>query len=161
MLKHFLGFINHCREHVALRLFYWVIRIGFSLAFVLSGVRKLPGIKFTQIPMFNPDGSENLVGLYFHAMYQTGFYWHFIGYLQIVLGIVLLTNRFATLALILMMPITINICLVSFALDMSGTPIITSFMVLGNAFLILWHYEAYLSILDRAKHTTLKSSGKN
>ena len=55
------------------RLIYWTARIGLGITFVLSGIRKLPGVKFTILPVDNP------VGAYFHAMYETGFYWNFIG----------------------------------------------------------------------------------
>lgn len=149
-------FINRCREFLIFKLFYWTIRVGLGMTFLISGIRKLPGVKFTQIPMVDSEGVENLVGLYFYAMHETGFYWNFIGYVQIMLGIFVFFNRFVILVFVLMMPITINICLISFALNMRGTPIITTCMVLGNVFLLLWHYEAYLPLLKSAKNTSLR-----
>jgi hypothetical protein len=48
-----------------------------------------------------------------------------------------------------MMPVTVNILLVSIALQMTGTPFITAAMLLGNAFLLFWHYPNYRSIFRK------------
>ena len=73
-------FVDRLKTLKALRLLYWLVRIGMGVTFVLSGIRKLPGIHFTALPVDNP------VGHFFDAMYQTGFYWNFIGYFQILVG---------------------------------------------------------------------------
>ena len=138
-----LTFISKLREKTIFKLLYWCARIGMALTFIISGSRKLPGVKFTELPIENP------VGAYFNTMYETGFYWNFIGYFQIAIGILLFFNRFVVVSSLLLMPVTINIFLISIALHMRGTPVITSFMVLGNLFLLLWHYENYLSILQK------------
>ncbi|MBC2838578.1 DoxX family membrane protein [Robiginitalea sp. SC105] len=123
--------------------FYWCIRAGMGLTFVLSGIRKLPGVRFTQLP------EENPVGLYFSVMHDLGFYWNFIGYFQIAIGILIFFNRFVVLSSLLMMPVTVNIFFVSVALNMRGTPIITSAMVLGNLFLLLWHHKNYRHLFGK------------
>ena len=145
-----LLWINPIREKFIFRLFYWSVRVGIAITFILSGLRKLPGVKFTILPITNP------VGAYFQAMYETGFYWNFIGYFQIIVGVLLLFNRFMVASSLLMMPVTINIFLISVALNMSGTPIITSMMVLGNLFLMMWHYEHYLSLLSKPEKNQVK-----
>ncbi|WP_462252645.1 DoxX family membrane protein [Ekhidna sp.] len=135
--------LNQLREKTLFKLFYWGVRIGMGLTFIISGTRKLPGVKFTILPTSDP------VGYYFDAMHQTGFYWNFIGYFQILLGILIFINRFVVLSSLLMMPVTLNIFLVSIALNMKGTPIITSMMVLANCFLLAWNYENYLNLLKK------------
>ena len=127
----------------AIKVFYWVVRAGMGLTFIISGLRKWPGVQFTALPVENP------VGAYFHAMHETGFYWHFIGYFQIALGLLIFLNRFVALSSLLMMPVTVNIFLVSVSLHMTGTPIITSAMLLGNAFLIYWHFPNYRGIFQK------------
>ncbi|MCB0707754.1 MAG: DoxX family membrane protein [Saprospiraceae bacterium] len=131
------------KEKLILKVFYWCIRAGMGLTFVLSGIRKLPGVKFTELPIENP------VGAYFFAMHETGFYWNFIGYFQIFVGLLIFFNRFVVMSSLLMMPVTVNIFLVSVALKMTGTPYITSAMILGNVFLLAWHYKNYLSLLEK------------
>ena len=86
---------------------YWGIRIGMGLTFIISGARKLPGVKFTILSTDDP------VGAYFNAMHETGFYWNFIGYFQIIMGILIFFNRFVVISSLLMMPVVINIFLVS------------------------------------------------
>ncbi|MDF0709061.1 DoxX family membrane protein [Flagellimonas okinawensis] len=132
--------IEKLKNYRLLTLLYWCARIGMGLAFIASGARKLPGIKFTNLPIENP------VGFYFEAMYSTGFYWNFIGYFQILLGVLIFFNRFVVLSSLLMMPIVINIFLISVSLNMRGTPMITSAMVLGNLLLLLWHFKNYRTI---------------
>ena len=138
-----MNFLITLRDRFIFKLFYWALRIGMGLTFITSGTRKLPGVKFTILPLSNP------VGAYFNAMYETGFYWNFIGYFQILIGIMLFFNRFVVVSSMLMMPITINIFLISISLHMKGTPVITSLMLLGNLFLLIWHYENYLSVIQK------------
>jgi hypothetical protein len=92
------------------------------------------------------------VGAYFQAMYETGIYWNSIGVIQIVLGLLIFSNRTVVLSSFLMMPVTINIFLISVALQMRGTPLISFMLVMANLFLLLWHFENYLPILSKPKH---------
>ena len=131
------------REKLFWKLLYWGARIGLAITFIVSGIRKFPGVKFTILPIENP------VGFYFAAMHETGFYWNFIGYFQVLIGLLAFSNRSVVLSAILMMPVTINIFLISVSLNMTGTPVITSAMVLGNVFLLFWHYENYINVLKK------------
>ncbi|MCB9082231.1 MAG: hypothetical protein H6555_11015 [Lewinellaceae bacterium] len=146
-------FIDQCRKITAFHWLYWATRMGMGITFILSGIRKLPGIEFTILPVTNP------VGAFFHAMHETGLYWNFIGYFQIAIGFLIFSNRFRVLAGLLMMPVTVNIFLVSVALHMRGTPIITAMMLLGNIFLLLWHYENYLPVVKRSIFVQVKKAG--
>ena len=135
--------IQSLKEKLIIKFFYWCVRIGMGLTFIASGIRKLPGIKFTELSTDNPVGS------FFSAMHATGFYWNFIGYFQIVLGALIFFNRFVVASSLLMMPVTVNIFLVSIALNMKGTPFITSAMLLGNVFLMIWYHKNYETILKK------------
>ncbi len=130
------------RSYRIFRIFYWFLKISMGLAFITSGIRKLPGIKFTQLPVENP------VGLFFEGMYVTGFYWNFIGYYQILTGLLLMTPWLKRLSPLLILPVTFNIWLVSLSLEMRGTPVITSLMLLANLFLIFWHIRSYSGIFS-------------
>lgn len=136
-------FVRRLHSEKMLVYFYWTIKILLGLGFVLSGLRKLPGVKFTQLPITNP------VGLFFEGMYVTGFYWNFIGYYQILVGLILMTRWWQALSPLLILPVTVNIFLVSVSLEMRGTPVITGLMLLGNLFLMVWHWEKYKPILKR------------
>ena len=140
-MQSFFRFIDQAKTRLIPKVLYWTARYGLGLAFVVSGMRKFPGIKFTILPLDNP------VGFYFHAMHETGFYWNFIGYFQVLVGLLIYFKRLAPLSTLLMMPITVNIFLVSIALRMQGTPFITSMMLLGNLYLLLWYWKHYIGII--------------
>ncbi len=131
------------RKYVFFKVTYWVARIGLGLTFIISGIRKFPGTSFTQLPVDDP------VGAYFNLMHELGFYWYFIGYFQVLAGILAFFNRTVVVSSLLMMPVTVNIFMISLALHMRGTPIITFAMLLGNIFLMLWHYENYSGIIKK------------
>jgi len=137
----FYKFIDISRQKLLYKIAYWTARYGLGLTFIISGIRKLPGVLFTILPVDNP------VGAYFHAMHETGFYWNFIGYFQIAVGVLIFFNHFSALASLLMMPVTVNIFLISVSLHMSGTPVITSLMLLGNTYLLLWNYQKFLPLV--------------
>lgn len=139
-----MNIINLLSTKTIFKLAYWAARIGLGLTFIISGLRKFPGVKFTILPPTDP------VGTYFHAMHETGFYWNFIGYFQLVIGLLVFFNRTTVISSLLMMPVTVNIFLVSIALNMRGTPMITSAMLLGNILLLLWHHEHYTPMLRKA-----------
>ena len=136
------NFITELRSTRIFWIFYWFLKITMGLTFVSSGIRKLPGVKFTQLPIENP------VGLFFEGMYVTGFYWNFIGYYQIVTGLLLMTPWLKRLSPLLILPVTFNIWLVSLSLHMKGTPFITSMMLLANLFLIMWHAHSYKAMFS-------------
>ncbi len=136
-LTHIIDTIKSIR---IFRIFYWFLKITLGLTFITSGLRKMPGVRFTQLPVENP------VGLFFEGMYVTGFYWNFIGYFQILAGILLMTPWLKRLSPLLILPITLNIFLVSVSLNMKGTPVITSLMLLANLYLILWHLKSYAPV---------------
>ena len=141
-----MGLLQLIEHHKTKRLwvaFYWFLKIILGIGFILSGLRKMPGVKFTAISIDNP------VGLFFEGMYSTGFYWNFIGYYQILVGLVLMTHWFKKLTPVLLLPVSINIFLVSLSLGMRGTPIITACMLLGNLYLLVWHLKTYLPIFSR------------
>ena len=81
---------------------------------------------------------------YFDALYLTGYYYTFIGIVQIIIGILLLIPRTSLLGALMYFPIIINICVLTYATRFDGTRLITM-MVLACLFLLIWDY-------DRIKH---------
>ncbi len=128
-------------RHKFLIIVYWCSKVSLGLGFILSGIRKLPGIKFTELPIENP------VGLFFEGMYAAGFYWNFIGVYQIMVGFLLCTPFWSRLTPLLSIVVTVNIFLVSVGLHMQGTPMITTLMLLANSILIFYHWKSYAPIL--------------
>jgi len=83
--------------------------IGF--AFVFASVVKIKGERFTTLPTDTP------VGYFFEAMYQTGFYWKFLGWSQLIAGAILMTQRYATVGAMMFFPIILNVTLITHSVN--------------------------------------------
>lgn len=132
----------------------WIIihsRYLVGLAFFPSGMTKLIGHRFTNI------STESPIGYFFEALYQSGFYWNFLGLAQITAGVLLLTQRFALLGTLLFAAILTNVWLITLSLSFKGTWIITSLMMIAVIFLLIWDHQKLLPIVSRKKNITIES----
>ena len=84
-------------------IFTWLMRFLLAIAFLPSGYTKLVGNRFTSISVENP------IGFFFEAMYQTGWYWNFLGISQLTVALLLLIPRTTFFASLLYLPIIVNI----------------------------------------------------
>lgn len=123
-------------------LFTWFTRILLAFAFVPSGLKKLLGERFTIL------GVDNPVGFFFEALYQTGWYWNFLGFMQLLVAILLLIPKTTFLAALMYLPIIINILVIVIAMHFRGTPIIASLMLLANIYLLFWDYKKVKQIVS-------------
>lgn len=123
-------------------LFTWFTRILLSFAFVPSGLKKLLGERFTIL------GVDNPVGFFFEALYQTGWYWNFLGFMQLLVAILLLIPKTTFLAALMYLPIIINILVIVIAMHFRGTPIIAGLMLLANIYLLFWDYKKVKQIVS-------------
>ena len=123
------------REQTIFKLFTWGTRILLAMAFVPSGLKKLLGQRFTIL------GVDDPVGFFFEALYQSGWYWNFLGFIQLLVALLLLIPRTAFFGAIIYLPIIINIFIIVVSMGFTGTPIITGLMLLGNMYLLCWDYE--------------------
>ena len=117
------------------------VRYILGFAFLPSGMTKLLGERFTRISTDHP------IGYFFEGLYQTGFYWNFLGFAQILAGVILITQRFATLGALVFFSILVNIWLITISLHFKGTWFITSLMMLANIILLIWDQHKFRSIL--------------
>lgn len=118
-----------------------VSRILLALAFIPTGLVKLLGHRFTLL------GTDNPIGAFFEAMYQTGFYWNFLGLGQVTAGILLLVPGTTTLGAVLFFPIIVNIVVVTWSIGFGGTVYVTTLMLVANTFLLCWDYDRLRHIL--------------
>lgn len=121
-------------------LFTRATRILLFLGFLPSGLKKLLGERFTLL------GVDTPVGFFFEALYQTGFYWNFLGLIQLIAGILLLIPRTSFFGALLYLPIIINIFIIVVSMHFTGTPYIAGLMLLANLYLIFWDYKKVKSI---------------
>lgn len=137
------------RVHRALRTnpLAWRLVIGTRIllcaGFLPTGIVKLLGRPFTVMDVSNP------VGLFFHALHQTGVYWQFIGATQIAAAVLLLVPATAHLGALIFFPVILNIVVITVAIGFKGTPVVTALMLLANLLLLAWDYHRWRSLLTR------------
>ena len=116
------------------KLLTWSIRILLFLGFLPSGLKKLLGERFTIL------GVDTPVGFFFEALYRTGFYWNFLGLIQLFAGLLLLIPKTTFFGALLYLPIIIN--------NFTGTPYVVGLMLLANLYLILWDYKKMKGVVS-------------
>ena len=110
-------------------------RIGLAAGFIPSGFVKIADERFTDLSVRHPMGN------YLEALHRTGFYYTFIGLLQVTAAILLLIPRTATLGALIYFPIILNICILSMAVRFEGSWVSAPLMVLANLYLLCWDYH--------------------
>ena len=130
------------RSKKAFITFTWLTRVLLAIAFIPSGIKKVLGLRFTQM------GIENQVGFFFEALYRTGFYWNFLGIIQLTSALLLLIPRTAFLGAIFYLPIVVNILVIVTGMDFFGTTVIATLMLTGNLYLLFWDYPKTKSIIQ-------------
>jgi len=124
-----------------LRYFAIFNRIALAAGFLPSGIVKITGERFTVLSIKHP------MGHYLEALHRTGYYYTFIGVLQVTAAMLLLVPRTATLGAVIYFPIILNICILSFALRFEGSLLSSPLMVLANLYLLCWDYDKLKFIL--------------
>lgn len=139
------------RENRWLRYFAVFNRIGLTAGFLPSGFVKIGGERFTDLSVKHP------MGHYLEALHRTGYYYTFIGVLQVTAAILLLIPRTATLGALIYFPIILNICILSFAVRFEGSLLSAPLMVLANLYLLCWDYDKLKFIFPWEKQKVPKA----
>jgi len=128
------------KENKWMRYFTIFCRIVLAFGFIPSGMVKIMGQRFTALSVNHP------LGHYLEALYHTGYYYTFIGVLQVIVAVLLLIPRTALLGAVIYFPIILNICILAYAVRFEGTRI-TTLMVLACLYLLFWDYDRLKYIL--------------
>lgn len=110
-------------------------RIALAAGFLPAGWVKIIGERFTDLHNNQPMGS------YLEALHHTGYYYTFIGVLQVLAAVLLLIPPTALLGALLYFPIILNITILSFAVRFEGSLLTAPMMVLANLYLLCWDYD--------------------
>jgi hypothetical protein len=128
-----------------LQLFAAFTRVLLAIGFIPPSYTKIIHQPFTSLPDSNP------VGHYFNALYQTGFYYEFLGWGQMIAALLLLFPRTAHLGALLFLPIIANIAVLTASVGFKGTWVITILMTLAATFLVAWEYDRLKPIVFRSR----------
>jgi len=118
------------------------LRLALAFGFITSGIVKIIGERFASGLSVNHP-----MGQYLEALHHTGFYYTFIGVMQVIAAILLLVPRTVALGALLYFPVILNICVLSYAVRFEGSILTSPLMVLGSLFLIFWNYDKIKYIL--------------
>ncbi|MFB9295017.1 DoxX family protein [Persicitalea jodogahamensis] len=117
------------------RYFSIFCRIALAAGFLPSGFVKINGERFTDLSNNQP------MGHYLEALFHTGYYYPFIGVMQMTAAVLLLIPRTVTLGALIYFPIILNICILSLAVRFDGSHVTAPLMVLANLYLLCWNYD--------------------
>jgi len=123
------------RQNKWLWFFTIFTRIMLALGFLPSGFVKVNNERFTALATEHPMGS------FLEAFYHTGFYYPFVGVMQITAAILLLIPRTATIGVLIYFPIILNICLLSIAVRFEGSLFTAPLMVIACLYLLCWDWH--------------------
>ncbi|WP_245328222.1 hypothetical protein [Hymenobacter aquaticus] len=129
------------RQNRLLRNFTVFTRIVLALGFIPAGLVKITGERFTDLAVCHP------MGHYLYAFYRTGFYYTFVGVMQVLAAVLLLIPRTATLGAIIYFPIILNIYVLTVSVRFVGSWVTAPLMVLANIYLLCWDYDKLKFIL--------------
>ncbi|HEX8251074.1 MAG TPA: hypothetical protein VF599_23065 [Pyrinomonadaceae bacterium] len=142
-------------------LFSIFCRVALAAGFFPAGMVKIMDERFASGLSVNHP-----MGHYLEALHYTGYYYTFIGVVQVAAAIMLLIPRTVTLGAFLYFPIILNICILTYAVRFDGSLFTAPLMTLANLYLLGWNYEKWKYILpfnrqaiddDAAKRKSLES----
>lgn len=143
LVHRFESWHRQAKHNRWLRYFTVFNRVALAAGFLPSGFVKIMGERFTALSVNHPMGN------YLEALHLTGYYYTFIGIMQVTAAVLLLIPRTATLGAMLYFPIILNICILSLAVCFDGSLLSSPLMVLANLYLLCWDYGKLKFILFR------------
>lgn len=124
------------------RLFSVFCRLSLALGFIPAAIVKLIDERFASGLHVNHP-----MGHYLEALHQTGYYYTFIGVVQLAAAVLLLIPRTVTLGAFLYFPVILNITVLTYATRFDGSLFTAPLMTLANLYLLAWNYEKWKYIL--------------
>lgn len=116
------------------------LRFLIAFAFVPAALKKVLDQPFTDPANHGPFHD------FLHALRATGWFYPFVGIMQITASVLLFTQRFATLGALLALPIITTITVFCWSTGVYPTASIATLMWLGTVGLVMWDYEKWRAI---------------
>lgn len=108
------------------------LRILLGFAFVPAGLKKLIGEPFTD------PANSGVFHEFLHGFYATGPFYSFVGAMQLLAAVLLMTQSWASLGAALMLPIITAITAFCWSTAVYPTASVATLMWLGTVGLLLW-----------------------
>ena len=134
------------KNNLFAQLFIIYTRYMLGGGFVFASIIKIKGKRFTSVG--HEDASFGTAFHFFETMYQTGIYWQFLGWGQLLAGLLLMTQRYAKLGAVVNFPIVLNVFVITISMDFAYTAVITGMMLIANLMLLAWHWNELRFLMD-------------
>lgn len=139
--------VNYLRTRRWSHLFIANLRILLGFAFLPAGLKKVLYQSFT-----DPENTGTFHE-FLHAFYATGFFYQFVGGVQLLIAVLLMTQTFATLGALMALPVITCIMVFCWSTGVIPTAIVTTFMLCATVTLLLWDLDRWLPILRPSAST--------
>lgn len=138
------------RQKTFLQIFTIYTRYLVGGAFIIAavGMGKLNGSSNLMFSMDKPIQELQPIQQFFRVMTESGLYWQFIGWSQILAGVLLMTQRFAKLGALIFFGLILNIFVITIAYHFKGIPVITGLMLLAATYLVVWDIQVFLPLVS-------------
>ncbi len=114
-----------------------ILRLVLGLGLIFFGVGKLIHFNFLPSPTFTAEASS-----FMESLSNTGYVLRVVALFEIFIGVLLVLNKWVSFALLLLVPITVNVLLFHLFLDSPGI-ILALVVVALNAMLIYKNWKVY------------------
>ncbi|QHS56094.1 DoxX family protein [Mucilaginibacter sp. 14171R-50] len=129
--------------------FIVLIRLFLGYIFLSSGLCKLTNGHFGQI--IGPPLFEAMLAKYGLALFA-----RVVATLQVVCGILLLSQRFSTIGAIMLVPMNLSIFAVTISLNWQGTPYVNGFFTLLNVLLLIYDWHKLKILVNPKRASSVK-----
>jgi hypothetical protein len=117
------------------------LRFLIGFAFIPAALKKVLDQPFTDPTNTGPFHD------FLHAFHATGWFYQFVGVMQLVVALLLFSQRFATLGALLALPILTAITAFCWSTHVVPTAIVATLMLLGTCALALWDLKTWRPVL--------------
>ena len=135
--------VRRARQIRWINVFVVNLRFLIGFAFIPSALKKLLDQPFT-----DPTNHGRFHD-FLHAFHATGWFYSFVGAMQITAAALLFTQRFATLGALIALPILTAITAFCWSTQVYPTATIATLMWLGTIGLVLWDLDKWRGIVAR------------
>jgi uncharacterized membrane protein YphA (DoxX/SURF4 family) len=114
-----------------------ILRIILGLGLLFFGLSKLFNFNFMPMHIYTGDAA-----IFIDSLSNTGYILKVVGTFEVLIGLLLVINKWVSFALILLAPISVNIFLFHLFMDTPGL-ILAMVVIVLNAILIYKHWKVY------------------
>lgn len=118
------------------------LRILLAFAFLPAGIKKVLHQPFTD------STNHSRFHDFLHAFLATGWFYQFVGVLQLLVAVLLFSQRFTLAGAALALPIITAIVAFTWSTAVPFTATVASLMLLGVATLLLWELPRWRPLID-------------